>query len=154
MHYTFIYSIDVRGFERLLRAEFNRVFEALDSNLNNPVLAFFSQGCISVWNSSWLTLDHGMCPWGVVLSDLFPGCFLFPFIAEYLASLVVNSSRDAFSCVPESKNSKCASSYSLPPLSPVPLAHGKVTAVNLVDLWTRNERCWWRAKEFCPWERK
>lgn len=48
MHYTFIYSIDVRGFERLLRAEFNRVFEALDSNLNNPVLAFFSQGCISV----------------------------------------------------------------------------------------------------------
>lgn len=48
MHYTFIYSIDVSGFERLLRAELNRVFEALDSNSNNPVVAFFSKSCISV----------------------------------------------------------------------------------------------------------
>lgn len=49
-------------------------------------------------------------------------------------SFVVNSSSDAFSCVTESKNSKCASSYSLPPLSPVPFAPGKVSAFSLVDL--------------------
>lgn len=54
--------------------------------------------------------------------------------SEYLVSLVVNSSSDAFSCVTERKNSKCASSYSFPPLSPVPLASAKVTAFSLVDL--------------------
>lgn len=53
---------------------------------------------------------------------------------EYLLSLVGNSSGDAFSCVTESKNSKCASSYSIPPLSSVPLAPGKVTPFSLVDL--------------------
>lgn len=58
MHYTFIYSIDINGFERVLRAEFkravfrraefNHVFEGLSSNLNNPFLAFLNKSCISL----------------------------------------------------------------------------------------------------------
>lgn len=53
MHYTFIYSVDISGFEKVLRAEFkrpefNHVFEGLNSNLNNPVLAFFNKNCLSV----------------------------------------------------------------------------------------------------------
>lgn len=53
MHYTFIYSIAINEFERVLRAEFrraefNQVFEGLNSNLNNPFLAFFNKSCISL----------------------------------------------------------------------------------------------------------
>lgn len=65
---------------------------------------------------------------------LVPRLVLAHLFAECLVSLVVNSSSDAFSCVTESKNSKCASSYSFPPLSSVSLAPGKVTAFSLVDL--------------------
>lgn len=48
MHYTSIYAIDSSGFERILKAEFNDVFEGLNSNLSNPILAFFSKSCVSV----------------------------------------------------------------------------------------------------------
>lgn len=53
MHYTFIYAIDISGFEKVVRAEFkraefNHVFEGLNSNLNNCGLAFFNKSFISV----------------------------------------------------------------------------------------------------------